>query len=575
MQAVKKGREYWQLNERYCGTEGSRWPVSEWRASEQALHDRISKGGFAVALSGGGHRATLATIGALIAIVDRGLGPKVIQLSSVSGGSITNAFVAQRCRLERLGPGELDDIATELATTIIRKGVLTKGWIALLLVTPVIFGVVAGIVLRVLVFPWTWLAVVIGVAVALAALIARGLAVEWLLDLRYFRHRTSAESRRGQGRARLASLSGRDVDHVFCMTDLVLGLPVYASSQNGGFIWRRLKPEIRRVSRRVEFQTFDAGRLSIAELVRASAAFPGIPPRRLRIPPDPSVELVARSPRVAFLADGGLWNNLGSHVLREDGFIGSHAAWDDDGVLRPYGLAPENMPLLCFNGSAPLRPTHPWSFRIPGIALLKSLLQTTEVLSANTVYPRVDAMNKAFERRTWTGTRPDYSDPPDLLVDLRAVEDIANDYLSGTWLPELIRESDPSVKEWERKAASRVRHAREGAAKSSETDWLAYLLGTQPEPQGSYPVSGLANIDHWDALRNSPAWKQLVEKEGTGRLDVPTTLGRIESGLARQLIARGYLNTYLVSLFLAPLADGQLDQLAKLPDRLDKIVGGG
>src|SRR5258708_6302414 len=109
--------------------------LSEASVLAQKLRDRISNGGFAVALSGGGHRATLATLGSLMAIIDRGLGPKIIQVSSVSGGSITNAFVAQRCLLESVSSDELDDIAAQLATTIIREGVLTKGWFALLLLT--------------------------------------------------------------------------------------------------------------------------------------------------------------------------------------------------------------------------------------------------------------------------------------------------------------------------------------------------------------------------------------------------------------------------------------------------------
>lgn len=88
----------------------------------QALNERIENGGFAISLSGGGHRATLATLGALMAIVDRGLSPKVMQIASVSGGSITNAFVAQRCRFGELAPGELDEIANELTTTIIHNG---------------------------------------------------------------------------------------------------------------------------------------------------------------------------------------------------------------------------------------------------------------------------------------------------------------------------------------------------------------------------------------------------------------------------------------------------------------------
>jgi predicted acylesterase/phospholipase RssA len=543
-------------------------------ASEQALRNRIRDGGFAIALSGGGHRATLATVGALIAIVDRGLGPKVIQVASVSGGSITNAFVAQRCRLnEKTAPGELDDIAAELATTIIRKGVLTKGWIAVLLFTSVALGVVAGIVLRTLVLLWTWLATVIGVVVGLAALLLCGLVVEWLIDRRYFQYGTSAGSWGHRKRARFASLSGTPVDHVICMTDFALGLPVYASSQHGGLIWRRLKPERPPGSEYHEFHTFDASGLSIAELVRASAAFPGIPPRRLRIPPDPQIELVAESPKLALLADGGLWNNLGSQVLREDEFIGSHAAWDN-GVLRPYGPTPKDMPLLCVNGSAPLRPTKAWAFRIPGIALLNSLLQTTEILNTNTVLPRVDAMRRAFIRRVRTGKRPDYLDPADLVVDLSAIDDTADAYRAGSWLKENIRETDPAVKEYERNALSRLDIARKFATTEPGRDWLAFVLGTEREPEGSYPVCSLANIDDWDALQTAPAWKQLVEKEGTGRVDASTTLGRIESTLARRLIARGYLNTYLVSLFLKPLADGEIDQLARLSRRLDNIVAG-
>ena len=234
-----------------------------WAAKERALTDRIRAGGFAIALSGGGHRAALATLGALLAIVDRGLSAKVIQIASVSGGSITNAFVSQRCKFENLRPGELDGIATELATAIVRKGVLTTEWIALLLLSPVVFGAVAATLFRVFVVPWTGLAVAIGLGVALFLLVARGLGVEYLLDRRYFRHDTTGYRR--AHRAQLASLSGGDVDHVFCMTDLALGLPVYASSGCGGMMWRRLKvePSSTDLYERPPFQTFDAGKVSI------------------------------------------------------------------------------------------------------------------------------------------------------------------------------------------------------------------------------------------------------------------------------------------------------------------------
>jgi hypothetical protein len=92
------------------------------------------------------------------------------------------------------------------------------------------------------------------------------------------------------------------------------------------------------------------------------------------------------------------------------------------------------------------------------------------------------------------------------------------------------------------------------------------------KPQGSYPACGFLDVRDWDALRASAIWRQLRE-EGAHRVDAPTTLGRIESGLARRLIMRGYLNTFVISLFLAPLTDGEIDGLAGLSDRINKIVG--
>jgi hypothetical protein len=503
-----------------------------WAAKERALKDRIRAGGFAVALSGGGHRATLATLGALLAIVDRGLSAKVIQIASVSGGSITNAFVAQRCKFETLRPGELDGIATELATAIVRKGVLSTKWMALLLLSPVVFGLAAAMLFSVSVVPWTWLAIAIGLGTGLFVLLAGGLAIEWLLDRRYFRQGTSGH--RLTPRAQLASLSGGDVDHVFCMTDLALGLPVYASSGCGGMIWRRLKVEPSNLDlhKRPPFQTFDAGQLSIAELVRASAAFPGIPPRRLSIPSDPDNEMVSRSPKVAFLADGGLWNNLATHVIREDGFIGTYSN-KVKGIPRPYydGLH-SDIPLLCFNGSAPLQPSHPWVFSVPGVALLKSLLQTANILNANTVLPRVAAMHLAFQRRAWQGEQPGKLDPVNLVVDLTGVQKTAHHHSYGFW-----RDLSPEVNR-------------------------AY----------DSPIIGRAKLEDRDSLVNSTAWMQAIREEDE-RVDAPTTLDRIDVNLARRIISRAYLNTYFVSLFLAPLSDGELDRLIDFEFRLDQILG--
>jgi hypothetical protein len=144
--------------------------------------------------------------------------------------------------------------------------------------------------------------------------------------------------------------------------------------------------------------------------------------------------------------------------------------------------------------------------------------------------------------------------------------------LPGTWKRDLIRKLDPSVKKWERDALVRLRVAREHVATSSNTDWLSFLLGS-PEPEGQFPVLGFADIDDWDSLRRSATWEHLVAEYGSNPVTAPTTLGRINAELAKATIARAYLNTYLVSLFLAPLKENELAGLEELPVRLDRIVG--
>ena len=47
-----------------------------------------------IAISGGGHRATLYSLGGLAYLADAGLNKSVVAIASVSGGSITNGYLA-------------------------------------------------------------------------------------------------------------------------------------------------------------------------------------------------------------------------------------------------------------------------------------------------------------------------------------------------------------------------------------------------------------------------------------------------------------------------------------------------
>ena len=66
-------------------------PVANYLPSEKKIPDSVG-----LSLSGGGFRATLFHIGAIQRLNEFGILPKLTTVSSVSGGSILNGFLATR-----------------------------------------------------------------------------------------------------------------------------------------------------------------------------------------------------------------------------------------------------------------------------------------------------------------------------------------------------------------------------------------------------------------------------------------------------------------------------------------------
>ena len=94
------------------------------------------KPGIGLALSGGGFRAILFHIGALWRINEIGLFPELREITSVSGGSITAAFLGLRwCRLHfegRVARNFEDEVAAPLrrfCSTTIDVPTVLKGWL--------------------------------------------------------------------------------------------------------------------------------------------------------------------------------------------------------------------------------------------------------------------------------------------------------------------------------------------------------------------------------------------------------------------------------------------------------------
>lgn len=90
--------------------------------------------GIGLSLSGGGYRATLYHLGSLRRLHELGVLRQIHEVSSVSGGSITNAFLARAVReAERAGRAPLADFERELAAPVraftarnIRTGAILK-----------------------------------------------------------------------------------------------------------------------------------------------------------------------------------------------------------------------------------------------------------------------------------------------------------------------------------------------------------------------------------------------------------------------------------------------------------------
>src|SRR5687768_7625600 len=102
--------------------------------------DSETTNSLAVSLSGGGHRATLFTLGALMYLVDAKANANVSSIASVSGGSLTNGFVGQTLNFRQAESAEFRDrVAAPLATQIANKGTLfaprsSRVYVAVLLI---------------------------------------------------------------------------------------------------------------------------------------------------------------------------------------------------------------------------------------------------------------------------------------------------------------------------------------------------------------------------------------------------------------------------------------------------------
>lgn len=538
---------------------------------------------FAVSLSGGGHRATLYGLGGLMAIVDSGANVRTRQIASVSGGSIANLVVAHACEFNKTDSKAFSAIAKKMFKTV-SKGVLTK---------PIFWALVGVLAIPIIIF---MIAAISGhlpgpritlpaISLWLLLILLRGLPIEFLFRVRYFW--------RKQRPLRLGSLSAvpdekdtpwsrdQQTEHVVCCTDLVSGKPVYFSTFNGGIAFSRFN-----VSTWQGCEISDAGKVSVAAILRASAGFPGIPPRRFQLigrswASWPSWRQL-RQGTIAFLADGGIWNNLGTQSIVEDHFYHGE-----------YGQPP-SMPVICLDASADLGKSAILNFHIPGWAEIQALFREFMISNNNTVTPRRDNFAKSLADEIHSSSQPFGPRPMVLSLPyspaniaffinrwlyLRWLEfkmdttelEANNDYWFQLWNGDLLGVEDDSRM---RDALSAITGRRSlwyrviELLNSPAYKELCEIASIEPPRHLITPDYLFVNhskpshesqhlhdiINSYGIMAEGVMIKQAKSCENSSFIGTPTTLDAVGRNIGRQLVGRGYANT-VIALYMLGLID--------------------
>lgn len=355
-----------------------------------------------LALSGGGVRATLFSLGVVIGLIEAQCHRRVRCVASVSGGSILNAALAHAPRLGSFSTvGAFEWLASSLAASLAWRGAFafdwrslaSTGWYLARLVGRAIVPFTLGLAiltdrLQDLGFKLTadfshvpWLPVGL---VALVSMLIVGVFSRGLLQEAKYQSVLSAVAASSPGPVKpgvyvrewgaASDGSGPDVMHVLVATDLLSGEPMYFSSQ---FVHCRpygwsLPEQIR-----------------TAEALYSSAAFPAVfPPKRLKLSRlnFQNGEMPGALPRVVRLVDGGVYNNLGTdwfEVLKEHSRASRPLLWPF-GALEVKTPTIEDKNVIVVNASAPSR-------RVQRLGPF-TLARIMSVLYDNTVGPRMRSL---------------------------------------------------------------------------------------------------------------------------------------------------------------------------------------
>jgi hypothetical protein len=309
--------------------------------------------GWSIAMSGGGHRASLFGLGALLYLADAGLNAEVTSMASVSGGSLTNGYVGARLDYITTSGPEFGEAVKPLVKRCAVQGTVQWAPEAVALVAGIVLGVLVAVAAWFLPVPG-WLRLVVcllGLVLALALLEARSVVADRIFRRLLF-------SAPDGSTIRLADLHP-SVTHVLCATEVQSKVHAYLS---------------RAFAYSYEYGTSTgAGRLPLSTAVQASACFPGgFPPRSLAAA---KLGFTAPDRATLWLVDGGVYDNMGEQWAQR---FASRMASNAE-LAAVAGAAPDN--LLVVNASARSGwQAAPALMRVPLLGELLTLLREKGIL---------------------------------------------------------------------------------------------------------------------------------------------------------------------------------------------------
>ncbi len=373
---------------------------------------------FDLSLSGGGVRASFFALGVILYLIDADLRGRIASISSVSGGSITNAALATGADIATAPKDEIRNRLQRFARLLARDG--SFFWVGLKRIIKVMltFGL-AGILVLIIGASFTpsrppiWVQVM-ALTVELVALILASwsrrrrtqIAIyeRFLKRLEYpdesGRKKPLRRAKENASRVLLKNLPDTSTVHIFCSTELTSGAPMFMTKT-----WSYCPA----------YGCALLENISVAEAVYASAAFPLVfPPLPVNVDPvEWSGGDLLERPTVLRLADGGVYNNLGTDwretiTTASDVFQGLTKRFE-------YPVAAERR--LIVNASAPGRVDDLRGFSL--IRGAREFARTITIMYENTVRPRLQQLAQD----------PAYGE--NLVIDvshapLSVAEDIAN-----------------------------------------------------------------------------------------------------------------------------------------------------